>query len=61
MDKSLRNAIIAGIVIVVIAISYYLISKSNQKTEFDACYEQCVKDSIKSKSQYCVPLCGRKF
>jgi hypothetical protein len=43
MDKTLRNAIIAGILIVSISIAYFLIFKPEpkQQTEFDACYEKC--------------------
>ena len=59
MDKKLRNTIIFGIIIVAISIGYYFVIRPSQKTEFETCYQQCVKNGMNQNQ--CVINCGKHF
>ena len=55
MGKTLRNIIIAGIIITVLSIGYYFVLKP--KTEFEACYNQCINLKLSSDPKNCFYLC----
>lgn len=57
MDKTLRNVIIAGIIIVALSVGYYLVLKP--KTEFEACYGRCTNlNTLNSDQKFCLSFCG---
>ena len=58
MDKTLRNVMIAGIIIAILSIGYYFVLKP--KTEFEACYNKCTNlhTSI-SAPEVCFATCAQ--
>jgi len=65
MDKKLRNAVIAGIIIIVASAVYYFVFKPAPKTEFESCYEACTgltptKGLKIIPNQRCVLMCGNR-
>lgn len=53
MDKTFKNIIIAGIIIISFLIGYFI---SNKKTEFDACYDKCISIE-KNYPEKCLAVC----
>lgn len=62
MDKTLRNVVMFGILVVSLSIGYYLVLKpsTTSKTEFEACYNQCLINGG-TADKACVILCGRQY
>ena len=60
MDQALKIAIILGIMIVSLSIGYYLVLKPSEpkKTEFEACYNQCMNSAEDYTKGDCVYICG---
>jgi uncharacterized protein YpmB len=70
MDKALKISIIIGITILSLSIGYYLVLKpsqqpvQSQKTEFEACYQQCSSDfkngmfANGASKSVCISICG---
>ncbi len=61
MSKFLKISIVFGIWLVALSVAYYLVLRPSQKTEFEACRIQCLKDMPDIKAQGCTTLCGRHF
>lgn len=61
MDKTLKNVIIAGIIIISLSIGYFILkSIPSKKTEFSACYEKCIEvGQTENKDRTCVNICGK--
>lgn len=60
LDNLLKIVIIIAIVIITFFIARFLsISPMCEKTEFEACFDQCI-ESVSGKKE-CTIMCGRQF